>query len=222
MQIDIIPTSILTKLYSPSLYSISSLGLQRWSLSLADISPSYFPALTHLAFVSNHTTVTDEEALEKFGNLRSLTIRFITEKLLQNLTKLTQLESLNVGKLSETRTNIETIEYSSKSGREVTDDTFHYVTKLSSLKSLCLNGLGITDGSLEKLTQLGNLTHLDITWCQRITDTGLMYLTTLTNLKTLDLWRSGVSEAGINRFRSSKGLENCKICSHFVKRPYDL
>jgi len=141
---------------------------------------------------------------------------------LSSLTTLTDLESLNIGNLSEIRTSHETIEYTSKNGREVTDGTFHYVLKFTNLRRLQIGGLSITDRSLERLTALRGLEYLSLTWCQRITDNGLAYLTCLTNLRELETWHSGVSQEGIKKFLSSKNVNNCNVSTSCVNKPYDL
>jgi len=223
LHIDSMPETIVSKLScAPCLRSLSSLVLQRWSVSPSELRSNHFPKLTHLTIISSNVTEKEYSCIELFSNLKSLTVRFVTEPMLNSITKLTGLQCLNVGNLCEVRTNYETIEYSSKNGREVSDDTFPYLTRMTGLRELHINGLSISDRSLAKLTSLVSLTYLDLTWCQRITDNGLGYLTSLSNLQVLEVWHSGISEAGIQKFLSTKSLPYCKVASSCVRKPYDL
>jgi len=131
--------------------------------------------------------------------LKSLTLRFYTEGVIETLsTSLTNLERLNIGNLSEVKEN-DTIEYTSGNGRELSDSTVHCLTRLTSLISLNLCGLRLTDDALGHLRSLTRLRTLDLTYCLKITDEGVNKLAPLTTLDHLELWRTKVSEEGIRK-----------------------
>eukprot|EP01123_Difflugia_compressa_P008200 TRINITY_DN2391_c1_g1_i1.p1 TRINITY_DN2391_c1_g1~~TRINITY_DN2391_c1_g1_i1.p1 ORF type:complete len:378 (-),score=58.93 TRINITY_DN2391_c1_g1_i1:2-1135(-) len=221
LHIDTAPDTLKHQLTScHSLNSLSSLVIQRWSLSPSDLIAKSLPHLTHLTIISASSSNGGDLGL--FSNLRSLTLRFVSEPMLSSIVHLKQLHTLNIGNLSEIRPTHETIEYTSKNGREVTDATFHYVLQFGQLRRLYLGGLGISDRSLERLaTTLTTLNVLSLTWCQRITDMGLGHLTSLRDLRELETWHSGVTKEGVASFVRRRNV-NCKVFDECLSKPYDI
>jgi len=198
LHIDPFPVDINIVACSP-LCALTSLTLQRWFISPSLVVPTILPNLTHLCVISDKTSEAQPIA-SQFTRLKSLTLRFYTDKAFETLsTTLTRLEYLNIGNLSEVKEN-DTIEYTSSNGRELTDTSAHHVSRLTNLVSLNLCGLKLTDQSLAHLTTLTRLRLLDLTYCLKITDDGLNKLTTLTNLEHLELWKTKITEGSLQQF----------------------
>eukprot|EP01124_Arcella_intermedia_P023307 TRINITY_DN3682_c0_g1_i1.p2 TRINITY_DN3682_c0_g1~~TRINITY_DN3682_c0_g1_i1.p2 ORF type:complete len:348 (+),score=70.04 TRINITY_DN3682_c0_g1_i1:796-1839(+) len=230
LHIDPAPEKLKQKLFHSNLLGLTSLSIQRWSLSPSDLTSLHLPSLTHLTLISSSSAAAEPASLPAFPDLRSLTLRFVTESLLQSIQSFTSLVTLNVGNLSEIRqTTNETIEYTSKNGREVSDATFHYILNFPNLTELNLSGLSITDKSLARLSQLGSLRKLSVTWCQKVTDCGLAQLSPLANLTEVEAWHSGITAEGVSNFlharrkeKASALWEPCRVSTACVNRVHDL
>jgi len=200
--LNIDPFPLDLSILNGALRSLTSLTLQRWFLPPSFLTPVHFPKLTHLCIISEKAAETG--TLNQFTRLKSLTLRFYTEKVFETLsTTLTQLENLNIGNLSEVKEN-DTIEYTSSNGRELSDTSAHHLGKMTNLRRLSLCGLRITDESLVHLTSLVRLQFLDLTYCLKITDEGLNKLTRLTNLMHLELWKTKITDENVNKFVEKK------------------
>ncbi len=71
--------------------------------------------------------------------------------------------------------------------RKVTDRGLEFLTALKQLSILNLSSCDITNIGLSHLKRLPRLTHLDISYCNRLTENALKPLNALTNLKELNI-----------------------------------
>ena len=72
----------------------------------------------------------------------------------------------------------------------ITDDGLEQFCKACSLQLYRLDMMycrGISDGGLQHLSHLSELSYLKVTWCQHITDDGLEHLAKLTSLRDLQM-----------------------------------
>lgn len=90
--------------------------------------------------------------------------------------------------------------------RRITTDGLQALKALRELEILNLSSVDLTNAGLPHLLALPRLTHLDLSYCNRITDTGLKTLRGLTNLAHLNLQGCvKVTHGGITRI-SRRGL----------------
>jgi len=213
--IDAIPPTMCDLISGPPLRSLASITLQRWFVSTSTLLPTTLPNLTHLCIISDRAS--ECGTLPLFSRLKSLTLRFCTDAVFNALTTLTNLETLNIGNLSEVKDN-DTIEYTSGNGRELSDSSAHLLGLFTNLVNLTLCGLRISDDSLGHLSTLTRLRFLDLTYCLKITDNGLEKLAPLTNLQQLDLWRTKTSEEGLKKWAEKRHV---KFNRHRLIKAFD-
>lgn len=116
---------------------------------------------------------------------------------------------------------------------KITDAGMKTVAKLGRLRDLDISITAVTDKGLEALTSLKDVTRLDISYNKgitdagiesviqmegleilwvygtHVTDAGLMRLTELKQLRELKIFRTKVTESGINEFK--KRMPSCKV-----------
>jgi len=71
--------------------------------------------------------------------------------------------------------------------RKVTSRGLEYLKPLRYLTGLNLSSCGLTDAGMVHLTELHQLAHLNISYCNRLTDLGLRHLRDLRHMTYLDL-----------------------------------
>ena len=86
----------------------------------------------------------------------------------------------------------------------ITDDGLKKINKLKSLEQLYLIRTKITDDGMREIAELTNLNLLDLNFT-RITDAGLKHVSQLKNLKSLHLCGSSITDKGLKELA---GLEN--------------
>jgi len=84
----------------------------------------------------------------------------------------------------------------------VTDEGLTYLRKLTSLRSLGLDGTQVTDEGLKHLDALSGLTQLRLD-NTRVTDAGLVHLRNLTALRFLWKDHTRISDAGVSKLRQA-------------------
>lgn len=157
--------------------------------------------------------------LSKLQNLRSLTLlgTRITDDGFERLKGLDQLHTLDVTlidggiterslsclgqfpKLSKLRV------CDSRDAREPLDANLASLKNLSTLSSLTIFSLRVTDAGLVHLAELSHLKSLKLGHAiapMPVTDKGLRHLERLYQIETLDLRGTDVSQAGINKLRA--------------------
>ncbi len=171
-----------------------------------------------------------DDACEPLGGmlqLRSLVLkksgferRRISDAGLQQLRNLSQLELLNLYGNSVTDAGLVHLRPLTKlrelnlSLLPITDAGLRQLQPLAALERLELlysegfAGPTLSDGVVEFLEPLSNLTALDLTGA-KLTDVGLARLRVLKKLTMLQLVRTGVSEDGLRDFRQA--LPNCDV-----------
>jgi hypothetical protein len=91
--------------------------------------------------------------------------------------------------------------------RNIYDDGLDCLPDLPQLRILNLSSVSLTNAGMEFLRPLLHLTHLDLSFCNRINDLGVKLLRQLPNLAYLNLQGcSKVTNAGVARIRR-RGLE---------------
>jgi hypothetical protein len=127
---------------------------------------------------------TTDDALRLLGELPSLKSIWlqgtqITDKGLANLSKLDQLEELDL-----------------RSCKGITDNGMEHVSNLGKLKRLQLYDTRVGNYGLGLLTRLKNLENLDLHSTQ-VTDSGLTQLEKLARLRTLQIGGKGPTDSGL-------------------------
>ncbi len=91
--------------------------------------------------------------------------------------------------------------------RNIDDEGLECLVSLPQLRILNLSSVSLTNTGMQALRPLVHLTHLDLSYCNRITDLGVKHLRQLPNLANLNLQGcSKVTNAGAARIRR-RGLE---------------
>ena len=81
------------------------------------------------------------------------------------------------------------------------DGATGHISGLSRLKTYCAGKTGITDRSLEMLSKMHSLEHIDFWQCAGVTDRGVDHLRTLPNLQEISLKGfSGVTRKAADNF----------------------
>ena len=132
--------------------------------------------LVHLevSFDEEHFQDRELAVLTKLADLRFLHIR--DSESLQQLPVLPELRGLSV------------------------KDSAHCARSWSSLQNLCtldLTGTDIVDSELQMITQLTNLSDLQLNWCDLLTDTGFMALKVCIQLTALSVSNTGCGDRGV-------------------------
>jgi len=131
------------------------------------------------------------EYLADIPGLKGINVEMgdITDRGLSHITKLRELEYLNLGYTF------------------VTDGGMRWVAMLGRLRFLGLEATSITDRGLQHLE---NLTELEMLWLAftSVTDEGLKYLRNMKKLRFLDLRNCLISDAGVVHLAGLTNLEH--------------
>eukprot|EP01125_Pyxidicula_operculata_P006441 TRINITY_DN222_c0_g1_i5.p1 TRINITY_DN222_c0_g1~~TRINITY_DN222_c0_g1_i5.p1 ORF type:complete len:268 (-),score=-6.03 TRINITY_DN222_c0_g1_i5:333-1136(-) len=214
--VDKLPTSILNCLSSTSLRSLTSLSIQRWSMSTNQLDLNVLSNLTHLTLISDKSS--ESGSLPYLTKLESLTLRFVHNSVFRDLHTLTNLQTLNVGNLSEVRGDGYVVEYVSRE-LDLNDESVSYLHQFTNLKKLNLCGLRITDAAFNNISNLSNLRSLDLVWCSGISDP-LSHISKLSSLTSLAVWKTGISDDLITKYK--KALPHVHISSRRKPRYHDV
>lgn len=111
----------------------------------------------------------------------------------------------------------------------ITDTGLRYLSMLSNLRTLNLDGCNITDLGLQYLSNLKSLQSLRLLSCKKITDVGLQHLSMLKKLQDLHLSHCNkITDTGLLYFKDKNlqnlnlwGCENITDASLRYFRPFD-
>ena len=88
------------------------------------------------------------------------------------------------------------------------DDDIVHLNGLTTLRSLKLQGTGVSDAGLKHLADATELVRLDLSQTSEVTGSGLAHLNGLANLEALMLNHSQVTDAGLTHL---EGLSSLRI-----------
>ena len=149
-----------------------------------------------------------DDAFEPLGAMKQLRLLVlkksgferhrITDTGLQQLAKLSNLEVLNLY------------------GNDVTDAGLMHLQALRKIRELNLSLLAITDAGLKHLKPLNKLEHLELLYSEgfagpTLTDGLVEFLEPLSNLTTLNLTGAKMTDAGLERLRVMKKLKTLQL-----------
>lgn len=141
--------------------------------------------------------ISDEklEELTKISTLRKLRLRgtSVTAEGIKKLASLTELEVLDL-----------------RDCPSIGDVGLQVIGSFAKLKSLLVNGEGVSDSGFASLRSLANL-QLLVLPRSNVTDEGLGALRDLKKLKELDLFQASISDAGLRNLSDAKELSKLKI-----------
>jgi hypothetical protein len=135
----------------------------------------------------------------------------ITDKSLDRLRQLDQLEQLVVARTSLTDSGLASLEGLHKlraldlRETQTTDAGLEHLRGLMELRELCLYRTKITDVGLEHLKELSQLESLNLGETM-VTNDGLVHLEAFRQLRALDLHGIAVTDAGLERLRRNPNL----------------
>ena len=183
-------TGILSGIYHPPVCSVSYWG---------DVGPNqlapleYLPEIKELDASGDHVTDLAMRRLRPLCNLEMLTLERtgITDQGLSNLDCLAQLRTLNLFYTS------------------ITDAGLGHLRMLPNLRELRLGRTKISDAGLKVLSELTQLQILDVSEDPQVTNAGLEYLYSLKSLTDINVFATGVTTAGVRKFRMA--VPNCRV-----------
>jgi len=170
--------------------------------------------------------ITDAGAklLEKLPQLTALTIQQegrLSDEALKSIGTLKKLRSLDLSSYVATEqlgrmqisgdgirhlSGLDELESLQLVGHDVPAD----VLRFPKLTSLGLGNLNVDDAVADRVSTLGLLSELNLTYCG-ITDAGLKNIATLPGLKRLDISSSVITDAGIQSFAGHQQLEHLSL-----------
>jgi len=138
--------------------------------------------VTEISLARSWATDADLEPIATVKTLKrlDLSLTYVTDRGIERLKALDQLEDLNL-----------------YAAEFITDAAMAFLRGNRQLKTLNLRGTDVTDTSLAYVAELTNLRSLDISFTQ-ITDVGLEHLASLPQLEALNLGGNKISGVGLH------------------------
>ncbi len=135
-------------------------------------------------------------------NLKELSLggNKLTDRGLQALRQMPTLTSLDLSGAQRTDSGLWSV--------SLTESGIDAISTLKELRSLRLNGVGISARGLEKLKGLSKLERLDLQACPRVNDDAMPLLVSLPALRILDVTASAITGETVSKLRKAKpGLQ---------------
>jgi hypothetical protein len=179
--------------------SLESLSLH--GTPITDIGVQHLSQLTNLKAVSLHGTQITNASMEILGALRqleSLTVGYtsVDDKGLEHLGSLTELETLWL------------------CGNRVSVAGLLHLQSFETLKVLWLQDTQVNDNVMPHIARFQSLEQLFLTGCEGVSDRAVVHLSELSNLKEISLWKTSVTQKGIESLQAA--LPNCHISPRSV------
>ena len=177
-----------------------------------------FPNLLALSLLETRISDKGVSELRNLKKLKVLTLsgcRNVTDKGIEALSGLTELQDLNLDHTSVTRACLRHLEGLTKLRRFSlsfpSDDKsaggLKYLRKMKELRELNARKLCAGDDDLEAAVELTELRELDLTYTD-VTDKGLKHLSRLKHLRVLDLFGTKVEGPGLAHLVEIKSLRH--------------
>ena len=203
-----------------------------WIDTITDQGIRYLAKLPRLKRVDAERAKLTDESLRVLSRIQTLeTLRLpaqgITDEGVRSLAALTQSKQLLVGAASSSLltdqslkaiSTLDTLEELVTSGRDFTDEGMKYISRLKSLKYLCIStGPNITDAGFAELVALKDLEHLTWSRDSRVTIAGLNRLNGLKKLKSISFGQITKGDATLD----ISGMENLESITLSLARKYN-